>query len=78
MLSYMFNKMLLDCIFFDSYMYALLSGRKNIAKQDILIAIKRVKYGYVNFQIPFIVEKVYESVYEDHRLPIFRKLVESI
>lgn len=74
----MFDDLSMRCIIFEACRYAALSGRYRINNQDILIGIKRFKWGYDNFSIPNVVNEVYESVFVDKRLPVFKKLVKSI
>ena len=55
--------MALPTIYYISRLNALQNNRFNIKKQDILIAIKRYKYGYTGFSPPPVVLSVYENVF---------------
>lgn len=64
-------------IIHDSCVYACLSNRTVVHKMDILIALKKFKHGYKDFSTPPIVLKVYESVFEENRLQVFKKISNS-
>ena len=53
----------LPTIFHISRLNAIKNNRFDITKNDILIAIKRYKYGYSGFRPPKIVLSVYEYVF---------------
>ena len=53
----------LPSIYYISRLNALQNNRFNVEKQDILIAIKRYKYGYTGFYPPPVVLSVYENVF---------------
>lgn len=74
----MFDDLSMQCIIFEACRYAALSKRTSVCKNDIIISIKRFKHGYDNFNVPENVMAVYESVFIDRRLPVFKKLVKSI
>lgn len=74
----MLDDLSIRCIIFEACRYAALAGRSKVCKRDILYGIKKFKYGYNNFNMPNVVINVYESVFIDKRLPVFKKLVESI
>lgn len=74
----MFDDFSMRCIIFEACRYAALAGRSEVCKQDLIYGMKKFKYGYNNFNIPKVVINVYESVFIDKRLPVFKKLVECI
>ena len=74
----MFDDLSMEGIIFEACTYAALAGRSEVCKQDLIYGMKKFKYGYNNFNIPKVVINVYESVFIDKRLPVFKKLVESI
>ena len=53
----------LPTIYHISRLNALQNNRFNVQKQDILIAIKRYKYGYDGFYPSRVVLSVYENVF---------------
>lgn len=53
----------LPSIYYLSRLNALQNNRISVEKQDILIAIKRYKYGYTGFSPPPVVLSVYENVF---------------
>ena len=74
----MFSKFDIYCICFIACRNAALHGRSVVEKSDIIIALKRYKFGYMDFRPPGVVSNVYNYVFERRRLPVFKKLVESI
>ena len=55
----------LPTIYDISRLNAIYDNRFDITKNDILIAIKRYKYGYDGFSPPPVVLSVYENVFID-------------
>lgn len=52
-------------IYYISCRNAIMNGRNNVNKGDILIAIKRYKFGYDGFSPPPIVLSVYNFVMKE-------------
>jgi len=52
-------------IYFYSQYNAYIFGRREITPADIIIGIKRFKFGYDGFGPPEIVLSVYEEVFKD-------------
>jgi len=60
-------------IYYISCRNAVLHGRFYVTKQDILIAIKRYKFGYDGFRPPPIVLSVYDSVMKSEEKKVYNR-----
>ena len=63
----------LQDIYFTACRNAVLHGRTLVTKSDVLIAIKRYKYGYDGFAPPPVVLSVYNFVFQPEEKKVYNR-----